>query len=80
MANWTHSSTKITFGLKLHLVLTGKQKIAQFEISSGNLHDVACAKNVLKKCQGIVIGDKGYCSKPLKKTAPRAGVTSCCSP
>jgi hypothetical protein len=56
------------------LVLTEEQKIASFEISPGNLHDVACAKNVLKKCQGIVIGDKGYCSKPLKKQLPKQGL------
>jgi hypothetical protein len=31
------------------LVLTEKQKITQFEISSGNFHDVAGAKNVPKK-------------------------------
>jgi hypothetical protein len=74
VANWTHSSTKTTFGLKLHLVLTEKQKTTQFEISSGNLHDVACAKSVLKKCQGIVIGDKGYCSKPLKKQLQEQGL------
>jgi hypothetical protein len=49
VANGTHFSTKTTFGLKLHLVLTEKQKITQIEISSGNLHDVAGAKNVLKK-------------------------------
>ncbi|MDR2371809.1 MAG: hypothetical protein LBD60_01530 [Puniceicoccales bacterium] len=49
VANWTHASTKTTFGLKLHLILTEKQKITQFEISSENLHDVASAKNVLKK-------------------------------
>ncbi|MDR2372074.1 MAG: hypothetical protein LBD60_02930 [Puniceicoccales bacterium] len=49
VANGTHASTTTTFGLKLHLVLTEKQKITQFEISSGNLHDVAGAKNILKK-------------------------------
>jgi hypothetical protein len=32
VANGTHASTKTTFGLKLHLVLTEKQKITQFEI------------------------------------------------
>ncbi|MDR0740673.1 MAG: IS982 family transposase, partial [Puniceicoccales bacterium] len=31
VANGTHSS-KTTFGLKLHLVLTEKQKITQFEV------------------------------------------------
>ncbi|MDR2372388.1 MAG: transposase [Puniceicoccales bacterium] len=48
--------------------------MTQFEISSGNLHDVAGAKNVLKKYQGIVIGDKGYCSKPLKKQLQKQGL------
>ncbi|MDR2372356.1 MAG: hypothetical protein LBD60_04380 [Puniceicoccales bacterium] len=38
------------------------------------LHDVAGAKNVLKKYQGIVVGDKGYCSKPLKKLLPKQGL------
>ncbi|MDR1590466.1 MAG: IS982 family transposase [Puniceicoccales bacterium] len=72
MANWTHSSTKTPFGLRLHLVLAEKQKITQFEISSGNLHAAAGAKNVLKKCPGIVIGDKG--SKPLKKQLQEQGL------
>ncbi|MDR2372301.1 MAG: transposase [Puniceicoccales bacterium] len=41
VANGTHSSTTTTFGLKLYLVLTEKQKITQFGIKYSDRKKVA---------------------------------------
>jgi hypothetical protein len=67
MAQWAHSSVSATFRLKLHIIPDERQKIVGFTPKPGNLHDIACAEELLRGCRGIVIGDKGYCSNPLAK-------------
>jgi IS5 family transposase len=67
MAHWAYSSTGTKFGLKMHLLVDENQKIRNFILKPGNLHDVSCAEEVLKNFRGTVMGDKGYCSEPLAK-------------
>jgi IS5 family transposase len=74
MARWAYSSTGAKFGLKMHVVVGGDQKIRNFVLKPGNLHDVSCAEEVLKNFQGTVIGDKGYCSAPLANQLKRRGI------
>jgi hypothetical protein len=67
MAQWNHSSTKVTFAVKVYLMPNGQRKIAKFRIKSGNLHDGSCAEEVLEGCKGTAIGDRSYGSEPLRK-------------
>jgi IS5 family transposase len=66
-AQWAHSSVSTKFGLKLHVLVSEDQKILNFVLKPGAMHDVSCAEEVLCHFQGTVIGDKGYCSGPLAK-------------
>lgn len=74
MAQWAHSSTGTKFGLKLHVVVDEKQKIRNFVLTPGAVHDVSCAEKVLKGFKGTVVGDKGYCSAPLAKLLQNKGL------
>jgi IS5 family transposase len=66
-AQWAHSSTGAKFGLKLHLLVNENQRIQNFILKPGSMHDVSCAEEVLANFRGTVVGDKGYCSVSLVK-------------
>ena len=71
MAQWAHSSISTKFGLKLHLLVSDDQKILNFVLKPGAMHDVSCAEEVMQRFKGTVIGDKGYCSVPLANQLSR---------
>jgi hypothetical protein len=71
VAQWAHSSTSTKFGLKLHVLVSEDQKILNFVLKPGAMHDVSCADEVLKNFRGTVIGDKGYCSASLANQLSR---------
>jgi IS5 family transposase len=73
-AQWAHSSTGTKFGVKLHLIVDEKQRVQNFILKPGSMHDVSCAEEVLKNFRGIVIGDKGYCSEPLANHLQTKGI------
>jgi hypothetical protein len=62
-----HSSTGWFFGFKLHLIVSDKGEIINFDITPGNTHDgnINLIANLTKNLFGKLIGDKGYISNKL---------------
>jgi hypothetical protein len=58
MARWAYSSTGAKFGLKMHVIVGGDQKICDFVLKPGNLHEVSCAEEVLKNFREPLLATK----------------------
>ncbi|MCG8668469.1 MAG: IS982 family transposase [Pseudomonadales bacterium] len=53
------------FGFKLHIVINHQGEIISFMLTPGNTSDVSVAKQLVRKCFGLLFGDKGYISSKL---------------
>jgi hypothetical protein len=61
------SKKNVYFGFKGHLVITLSGIISQFELTPANVEEHQVAEEVTSNIKGLVIGDKGFISKDLKK-------------
>ena len=54
------------FGYRLHLKISRIGMIRSFSLTAANVHDIKCVEELLEDdCEGWVLADKGYRSKPL---------------
>ena len=61
-----HSSTGKFYGLKLHTLIDDKGNLCNYQITSGNIHDLTPVKNGFLDGQtGRIHGDKGYISREV---------------
>lgn len=74
LANFAYSSTDSCFGLKLHLIINEHQKVIDFQLKQGNVHDINCVEELSKSIQGYLLGDRGYCSEPKRLTLAKKGI------
>lgn len=65
------------YGFKIHLVIDQDGNLLNIEITPGNTNDKnhELVKKLLKDITGIVVGDTGYLSKPLREELGREGIT-----
>jgi len=68
LSSYGYSSTGIFYGLKLHLVIDEKKKLANFDISTGKTHDISFLQPLTIGLTGQVAGDKGYISTQQKES------------
>lgn len=68
------TSTGWFFGFKLHLVLNDQGEIMSFLLTSGNRDDRAVVEKLTQALQGLLIGDRGYIGKALKKSLEKRGL------
>jgi hypothetical protein len=73
-ADWAHSATKVVFGVKLHLVINDRKKVANFYITKGSASDISALDELLKPLKGTVIGDKGYVSMKAHEKLKAMGI------
>ena len=62
------------YGFKLHLIINDKGEILAFQITPGNVSDVAMAEVLSRGIFGRLFGDKGYISSELGKTLLNRGL------
>ena len=68
MKGYNSSKKRWFYGFKVHMVVTTDKEPVSCYISYASEHDATAAKKYLPamKASSIVVGDKGYVSKPLK--------------
>lgn len=74
MASKGKTSTGWFFGLKLHLVINEKGELLAFQLTGGNVHDLAPVDFLAKKLFGHLFGDKGYLSANVFKRLYEKGI------
>lgn len=62
------------YGFKLHLIINEKGEILAFQLTPGNVADVAVAETLSKGIFGKLFGDKGYISAELAKKLLKQGL------
>jgi hypothetical protein len=62
------------YGFKLHLIINDKGEILAFQITSGNVSDVALTDVLSRGIFGKLFGDKGYISSEVGKTLLQRGL------
>lgn len=64
------------YGFKLHVIVDEHGKLLSFDITPGNTSDKnhAVVLNLMKGLKGILVGDSGYVSNPLKEKLAKNGV------
>ena len=55
------------YGFKLHIVCDTDGNLLSVRISSGNIDDRKMLESLLKELTGLLIGDAGYVSEPMRK-------------
>lgn len=61
-------------GFKLHLIINDKGEILAFQLTPGNISDVAMIDTLSKGIFGKLFGDKGYISAEIGKTLLQRGL------
>jgi IS5 family transposase len=74
IANKSKNTKGWFFGLKLHLVVNGKQQIVACHITPANVDDRKPLGKLLRKLKGIVVADAGYVSHKLLKIFKELGL------
>jgi hypothetical protein len=62
------------YGFKLHLIINDRGEILAFQITPGNVSDVAMTDILSKGIFGKLFGDKGYISSEMGKTLLKRGL------
>jgi len=65
LASKGKSTTGWFFGFKLHLIVNEHGEIISFQITKGNISDIATVKILTKNLWGKLFGDRGYISSKL---------------
>lgn len=60
---------------KIHMLADSHGNPIAFEVTEGQVHDMACAEVLLKECHGeTLINDKGYDSEPFRDSVRKKGL------
>lgn len=62
------------YGFKLHLIINDRGEILAFQLTPGNVPDVAMVETLSKNIFGKLFGDKGYISAKIGKTLLERGL------
>lgn len=55
------------YGLRLHLKINSIGMVESFELTPANTHDIKMVEELAEGNRGLLLGDRGYLSEPLKK-------------
>lgn len=76
LANRGKSSMGWFYGFKIHLLISEKGSILNVRITAGNVsdkdHDLVTS--ILRDIRGVLIGDAGYLSEPLREKLLKQGI------
>jgi hypothetical protein len=62
------------YGFKLHLIINDKGEILAFQLTPGNVSDIAVTEVLSQGIFGILFGDKGYISSEVGKNLLKRGL------